>query len=102
MDDDDRQPVEGGDPGNRYTVQIVPAPKDLRAFPEAKRARPKTTVRGRGLRRRWKDAKGRIYEWDYRHGTVEVYDSHGNHLGEFDPDTGKQLRDADPARRVDP
>jgi hypothetical protein len=55
-----------------------------------------------GKRARWKDSKGGIYEWDYQHGAVEVYDSQGRHLGQFDPDTGAQQKPADPTRRVDP
>ncbi len=47
-----------------------------------------------GLRKRWKDYNGKIYEWDSRHGAVEVYDSAGRHLGEFNPDTGEQLKTA--------
>jgi hypothetical protein len=58
---------------------------------------------GGGLRPRWKDAKGRIYEWDSRHGTVEVYSRSGkSHRGEFDPLTGRQVGRADRKRRVDP
>ena len=46
--------------------------------------------------------EGRIYEWDKRHGTVEVYDKTGKHRGEFDPVSGKRLAPADPRRRVEP
>ncbi|WCO74934.1 colicin E3/pyocin S6 family cytotoxin [Enterobacter hormaechei] len=43
-----------------------------------------------------------MYEWDSQHGTVEVYDRSGrNHLGEFDPTTGKQTKPADPTRKVE-
>jgi hypothetical protein len=52
------------------------------------RVRPKTPVKGGGgLRKRWKDAEGNIYEWDSQHGRLEKYDKRGRHLGEFDPDT---------------
>ena len=55
------------------------------------------------MRPRWRDEKGRIYEWDKRHGTVEVYDKTGKrHRGEFDPKSGKRLAPADPRRRVEP
>ena len=55
------------------------------------------------MRPRWKDAEGRIYEWDKRHGTVEVYDRTGKrHRGEFDPASGKRVGPADPRRRVEP
>ena len=61
-------------------------------------------LRGRGgLGPRWKDVRGRIYEWDSRHGTVEVYDRAGRaHRGEFDSDTGRQVGPTVPARRVEP
>ncbi|WP_410175517.1 colicin E3/pyocin S6 family cytotoxin [Rahnella perminowiae] len=43
-----------------------------------------------------------MYEWDYQHGTVEVYDKSGrDHLGEFDSITGIQTKPADPSRKVD-
>jgi hypothetical protein len=68
------------------------------------RSSRKTPVQGRGgLRPRWRDGKGRIYEWDKRHGTVEIYDRTGKrHRGEFDPMNGKRLAPADPRRRVEP
>jgi hypothetical protein len=88
----------GGPPGAR-----VPAPRSLKAFPKAVRARPKTPVQGGGgLRPRWKDPKGTIYEWDSQHGAVEKYASNGKHLGEFDPETGSQTKPADPTRKVEP
>ncbi|HFL1444776.1 TPA: S-type pyocin domain-containing protein, partial [Enterobacter kobei] len=63
----------------------------LPAFPDAKMAKKRTPVKGGGtLRSRWKDSKGRIFEWDSQHGTVEMYDRSGrNHLGEFDPVSGE-------------
>ncbi|WP_312628880.1 S-type pyocin domain-containing protein [Scandinavium sp.] len=75
----------------------------LPAFPDAKRAPRKTAIQGGGqLRARWKDAKGKIYEWDSQHGTVEVYDRSGrNHLGEFNHITGEQTKPADPTRKVE-
>jgi hypothetical protein len=82
-------------------TQYVPAPTNLPAFPQAVRVKPKTRFPG-GLRRRWKDADGTIYEWDYRHGRVEKYNADGQHVGEFDPLTGRQLADANPAYRVEP
>lgn len=81
-----------------------PAPKDgLPGFPEAIKARPKTHIQGGGgLRARWKDPSGNIYEWDSRHGRVEMYNRKGLHLGEFDPVTGEQTKDADKSRKVEP
>jgi hypothetical protein len=79
-----------------------PAPRVLRAFPDAIRAPPKTPRRGGGgLRKRWKD-EDRIYEWDYQHGSVEVYDSRGNHIGEYDPDTGRRVKGPNPDYKVEP
>lgn len=76
-----------------------PAPADLAAFPDAVRARKISSVKGGGKKRsRWKDPKGRIYEWDYENGRVELYDKQGKHLGEFDPNTGERTKDAEPGR----
>ena len=81
----------------------VPAPENLRAFPEAALSDRKTLVQGGGeLRKRWKDKKGNIYEWDSRHGRIEKYDKRGSHLGEFDPENSQQLSKPDRSRRVEP
>lgn len=83
----------GGD--HRYH----PAPKRLKAFPDAMPVKKKSSVQGGGKKRsRWKDRKGRIYEWDYENGRVEIYDRQGKHLGEFDPDTGERTKDPEPGR----
>jgi len=87
---------------DRWSAQsYVPPPKDLPAFPGAKRVRPMTPVPGvpNKKRARWED-NDYIYEWDYQHGTVEKWDKRGNHIGEFDPYTGEQLKPADPSRRI--
>jgi len=56
---------------------------------------------GGPLCKRWVDDKGKIYEWDYQHGNVEVFDKAGkNHLGEFDPSTGVQEKSPEPGRWV--
>ncbi|WP_395593423.1 S-type pyocin domain-containing protein [Pseudomonas sp. B26140] len=68
-------------------------PKLLPAFPDAK------PVRNKGHRKRW-ESKKRIYEWDYQHGAVEVYNWEGDHLGEFDIQTGEQTGKAKPERRT--
>ncbi|SEM81797.1 S-type Pyocin [Pseudomonas sp. ok272] len=71
----------------------------LTAFPDAVSTRSKSAVQGGGKKRpRWKDKKGRIYEWDSQHGAVEMYDKQGIHLGEFDPETGVQIKPAKPGR----
>jgi hypothetical protein len=75
------------------------APKKLKAFPDAVKDKPKSSVQGGGaLRKRWKDFKGRIFEWDSQHGTVEMYDKQGKHLGEYNPETGEQTKPAKPGR----
>lgn len=80
-----------------------PAPKGLIAFPGAKIAKRKTPLKGGGgLRKRWKTSKGTIFEWDSQHGTVEMYDKRGRHLGEYDPTTGEQTKPADNSRSVEP
>ncbi|WP_084501874.1 colicin E3/pyocin S6 family cytotoxin [Nocardia xishanensis] len=74
----------------------VPAPKgNLPGFPKARPAKKM----GPRFRQRWEDNKGNSYEWDYQHGKVEAYDKNGNHLGEFDPNSGARTKPADPSRR---
>jgi hypothetical protein len=97
------------DLARKYFPGIFPAnnpinpPERLPGFPDAKKVKPKTPVQGGGkLRKRWKDSKGDIYEWDYQHGAVEKYNKKGKHQGEFDPNTGKQTKPADKNRRVEP
>lgn len=82
-------------------MPYIPPPAIPPAFPTLRNVRRKTRYRG-GLRKRWKDQSGYIYEWDYLHGTLEQYDPRGRHLGEFDPTTGERLSDADPNRTVEP
>lgn len=80
-----------------------PPPKGLTAFPDAKIAARKTPIKGGGgLRKRWKTGEGIIFEWDSQHGAVEKYNKRGKHLGEFDPETGEQTKNADNTREVDP
>ncbi|MGH6689703.1 MAG: colicin E3/pyocin S6 family cytotoxin [Gammaproteobacteria bacterium] len=36
---------------------------------------------------RWRNAtRDRFYEWDRRHGELEVYNNRGRHLGAVDPE----------------
>jgi hypothetical protein len=87
------KPAGGGD------IKYHPAPKGLTAFPDAVRDSPKSSVQGGGKKRsRWKDRKGRIYEWDSQHGAVEIYDKQGKHLGEFDAETGDMRKPPKPGR----
>jgi len=89
--------------GNLRVVSYVVPPDYLPAYPDARRARAKTRLVDGGLRARWKDDEGKIYEWDYQHGKVEIYTKNGRkHLGEFDPLDGRQTGPADPRRRVEP
>lgn len=85
-------------------LRYFPAPRGApKGFTNLKWAKPKTPYQGGGgLRDRWKDDKGAIYEWDRRHGTIEKYDRSGRHLGEYDPNTGKQLKGAIASRKVEP
>ena len=56
--------------GQRY----VPPPKVIEGITGLQRAKPKTPISGGGgLRKRWVDRKGNIYEWDYQHGMLEKY-----------------------------
>ena len=94
----------GNDNNNNDHEGIKPAPSTLPAFPDAKPAKPKTSVQGGGgKRKRWKDRKGKIYEWDSKKGEVEIYDKKGkNHEGGFDPNSGEQTSPADKSRTVEP
>jgi hypothetical protein len=93
-----------GGPGARLqpiaAIYQPPPPLDeLPGFPGTHRSKAKTRFPG-GKRRRWKDGEGRIYEWDYLHGTVEVWNPRGDrHLGDFDYISGRQVGPPDGARR---
>jgi len=45
--------------------------------------------------------KGNIYKWDSQHGSFEMYDKRGWHLGGFDSNTGARTNSADPKRSVE-
>ncbi|MEQ4985940.1 colicin E3/pyocin S6 family cytotoxin [Proteus vulgaris] len=80
-----------------------PKTQDIKGLGELKESKPKTPKQGgAGKRARWLGDKGRkIYEWDYQHGEIEGYRaSDGQHIGAFDPKTGKQLKPADPKRNI--
>jgi hypothetical protein len=85
------------EPGWRRTRHPgCPIPNLLPAFPGAVRIRPK------GGRVRWKDRDGSLLEWESGDGALEMYGSHGWHLGEFDHVDGGTLRVAEPGRRIEP
>lgn len=88
----------------KQALKHIPAPRqNPSGFPDLQPAKRKTPVQGGGgMRKRWEDNEGRIYEWDYRHGTLEKYDRTGKHLGEFDAGTGAQLKGPNAARRIEP
>ena len=103
-------PVGASDTGGQEAVDTgpteynyIPPPKNITGIPDLSPARPKTPVQGGGgLRKRWKDKKGNIFEWDSQHGTLEKYNKRGKHQGEFNPETGEQTKPADKTRKVEP
>ncbi|MDS1341613.1 hypothetical protein XC81_25550, partial [Klebsiella pneumoniae] len=88
-----------------YGHDYFPDPKteDIKGVGELKEGKPKTPKQGGGGKRaRWYgDKKRKIYEWDSQHGELEGYRaSDGEHLGAFDPKTGKQVKGPDPKRNI--
>ncbi|MCM2263855.1 MAG: colicin E3/pyocin S6 family cytotoxin [Desulfuromonadales bacterium] len=80
-----------------------PPPKEIEGIPDLSPTKPKTPVQGGGgLRKRWKDNDGNIYEWDRQHGTLEKYNKKGKHLGEYNPKTGEQTKKPNKSRKVEP
>ena len=71
-----------------------PTPEDIQNddnLPELTKAKAKTPVQGGGgLRPRWKDDKGNIYEWDSQHGEFEIYNKQGKHKGSYNPTSGEK------------
>ncbi len=78
------------------TSPKTPDPDDSEFLKELER------VKSKGSRKRWVDSKGRIYEWDSRHGELEVYDKQGRHIGVRDPRTGDWTKPRVPGRRIEP
>ncbi len=99
MGDNRDRGIESSRPDPR-DAGYVPAPDLLPGFPGAQLAKPKA-AKGQRPRRRWEDGT-RIYEWDYRHGRVEIYDRRGRHLGKFDPVSGRRLKGPNPNYTVVP
>jgi hypothetical protein len=42
----------------------------------------------------------RFYQWDYRHGDIEEYNSRGEHLGCIDGKTGERTKPAKKGRTI--
>jgi Cytotoxic len=58
-------------------------------------------LRRRGTKR-WRSPGGdRLYEWDFTHGHIEVYDKNGRHVGVADAMTGLMISKAVKGRRID-
>ncbi|MCQ4093768.1 colicin E3/pyocin S6 family cytotoxin [Erwinia persicina] len=71
-----------------------PETSDIKGLGKIEEAPASTPKQGRaGKRARWLGDKGRrVYEWDSRKGELEGYRaSDGQHIGVFDPATGKQI-----------
>ncbi len=85
--------------GKNGDQKYYPAPKSGEAIPGIPGLKVGKTVGGR---RRFYDEKGNIYEWDYQHGALEKYDKTGKkHLGEYDPQSGKQTKPPKPGRTTE-
>lgn len=87
--------------GHEY--HSAPKTEEINGLGDLRRGKEKTPKQGgAGTRKRWIDDKGRkIYEWDSQHGELEGdRASDGQHIGAFDPKTGKQLKPADPKRNI--
>ena len=81
----------------------TPAPNSLPGIPDAQPVKRKTPVQGGGgLRKRWKDADGNIYEWDSQHGDLEKYNKNGQHQGSIDAKTGERTKPPVKGRKIEP
>ncbi|MFU2080936.1 colicin E3/pyocin S6 family cytotoxin [Avibacterium endocarditidis] len=88
---------------DRHKYYPRPNLEDITGFSDLTVVKPKTPIQGGGgLRKRWMDSKGNIYEWDSQHGALEKYNKKGKHLGEFDYKTGIQTKPANSTRKVEP
>lgn len=83
-------------------MKYYPPPKKLNGFPEASRDKAMTPQQGdTGPRKRWRLPDGKILEWDRQHGELEMYNKTGRqHLGSYDPTTGKQLKPSESGRNI--
>ncbi len=55
---------------------------------------------GESLQHRWGLPDGRILEWNYEGGYVDMYSAQGEHLGAYNHETGEQLKEADPHKNI--
>nr|AAZ06276.1 putative colicin like protein [Xenorhabdus nematophila] len=88
---------------NGHKYHPAPETEDIKGLGDLEEAAAKTPKQGGGGKRaRWfGDKRRKIYEWDSQHGELEGYRaSDGQHLGSFDPKTGRQLKSADPKRNI--
>ncbi|MGG3254816.1 colicin E3/pyocin S6 family cytotoxin [Brevibacillus parabrevis] len=61
-----------------------------------------TQIKEKLKRKSWSDNNGFNWQWDSQHGKLEKWNKRRTeHLGEFDPVTGKQTKDGEPKRRWD-
>ncbi|MGQ9008344.1 T7SS effector LXG polymorphic toxin [Bacillus stercoris] len=59
-------------------------------------------IKERLKRKSWTDRDGFNWQWDSQHGKLEKWNRRRTeHLGEFDPVTGKQTKKGEPSRRWD-
>ena len=56
--------------------------KESKVWQDLDTYKGKTKTKGKGKSKEY-------YEWDHKHGDIEVYDSKGGHKGSMDPNTGK-------------
>ncbi|CAF0914244.1 unnamed protein product [Didymodactylos carnosus] len=47
-----------------------------------------------------RDDAGDLYQWDYTHGDIEVYNSRGEHKGCIDPTTGAKTKPPVKGRKI--
>lgn len=79
---------------NTSRYKPPPGDKNLPGFPEAEFVGKGSPKKGGGHRPRWAMPDGRILEWDYAHGTIEMWTNkkkNSKHMGEFDPNSGNRL-----------
>ena len=82
-DTDIKQSKTNNQNSNNNIYNYETPPKDIKdVFPNAENSSNKNQ------RKRWVDsANGDIYEWDYQHGDIEIYDKRGKHKGSINPKT---------------